>query len=61
MKLILKYNLCKSLKYIPIKFEIVIKTLKGDVEEDTGVDHHSRNLHNNKQSLIGDISNLPSF
>ena len=57
MKLILKYDLYTSFKYIPLKFEIFIETLKGDVEEDL----RSRNLHNNKQSLISDISNLPSF
>lgn len=45
-----------------MKFEIVIAALEEDVEEDAaGVDHRTTNLHNNKQGLISDISNLPSL
>lgn len=44
-----------------MKFEIVIAAVEGDVEEDAGVDRRTTNLHNNKQGLISDISNLPSL
>lgn len=61
MEIILKWDLYTSLEHIPMKFEIVIAAVEGDVEEDAGVDRRTTNLHNNKQGLISDISNLPSL